>query len=365
MARRHRRVGQGEGLLRRAVTAALTFALAATLAAAKLPPPMPGPAAGKRAFPSSPARENAACEGCHSEIAREWRDSLHRQAHTDPRYREALALEPLSFCEGCHAPEADAQRPVTAEASRVGVACMSCHRVEGEGGAVLAAPAPPGKQAAPAPHAVVRDARFAQRDACAGCHEFAFEDGRPWRELMQSTATEHAASPLRGTPCADCHMPRGGADRHRTHRVDVSEAMLKSALRVRATRTGPTTLSIRLEPLAVGHAMPTGDLFRRLAVEARPTAGDARSATRRYLARHFRRSVAGAAGHRTLARDDRPGAKGGSPVEVVLELGPEAKGKPVAWEVRYERVSHPISERDSDSVVASTVRLAEGTAPPR
>lgn len=364
MAQRPRRVGQGEGLLRRAAVVAGVSLFAATLCAANVPPPMPGPAATKRAFPASPARDNSACEGCHSAIAREWRGSAHMQAHSDPRYREALALEPLAFCEGCHAPESDPARPVSAEAARVGVACTSCHAVDGEDGAVLAAPAPAGRVPAPAPHAVVRDARFARRDACAGCHEFAFEDGRPWRELMQSTATEHAASPMRATPCADCHMPRG-QDGRRSHRFTVSDAMIKSALRVRATRTGPSTLALRLEPLAVGHAMPTGDLFRRLAVEVRLASEGGRVVARRYLARHFRPSIAGPLPYRTLARDDRPGARGGAPVDVVLELGDAAKGKAVAWEVRYERVSHPVSERDVDSIVSSALRVAEGTAAPR
>src|SRR5580693_2517646 len=67
---------------------------------------MPGPARGALRVEGR-AEENARCEGCHEDIAREWRASMHAQADTDPIYRRALAIEPLPFCRGCHAPEAD------------------------------------------------------------------------------------------------------------------------------------------------------------------------------------------------------------------------------------------------------------------
>ena len=73
------------------------------------PPRMPGPAP-QAARPGDIALENARCEGCHADIAREWRASMHAQASVDPVYQRALAIEPLPFCRGCHAPEADPSR---------------------------------------------------------------------------------------------------------------------------------------------------------------------------------------------------------------------------------------------------------------
>ena len=73
------------------------------------PGSMPGPARG-RGRPGA-AAVNALCEGCHEEVAREWRGSLHRRAYVDRSFAESLAREPDPFCRGCHAPEADPQSP--------------------------------------------------------------------------------------------------------------------------------------------------------------------------------------------------------------------------------------------------------------
>src|SRR5262245_23511904 len=68
--------------------------------------PLPGPAPQVRAVGYDVAAENQACEGCHAEIAAEWRGSLHHRAWDDPVFLTAYAIEPLAFCRGCHAPEA-------------------------------------------------------------------------------------------------------------------------------------------------------------------------------------------------------------------------------------------------------------------
>ena len=51
-------------------------------------------------------RLNESCEGCRDDVAREWRQSNHRNAYNDPTFQRALSLEPLPFCRGCHAPAA-------------------------------------------------------------------------------------------------------------------------------------------------------------------------------------------------------------------------------------------------------------------
>ena len=89
---------------------------------------LPGPAPRPR--PSGLAAavtENAKCEGCHQDIAKEWRGSLHQQAWHDPVFQKALAIEPEAFCRGCHAPEADASGEPPKAAQDVGVGCVTCH----------------------------------------------------------------------------------------------------------------------------------------------------------------------------------------------------------------------------------------------
>jgi hypothetical protein len=92
---------------------------------------------------------------------------------------------------------------------------------------------------------------------CAKCHEFDF----PERPLaMQSTQTEHDHLAFADTPCAGCHMASGG------HRFDVTRnaAWLQAALGPPELAWRGNEASITLRTQHVGHAFPTGDLFRRL-----------------------------------------------------------------------------------------------------
>src|SRR5688572_9202237 len=118
-------------------------------------PRMPGP------WPVRPkgalvdaVQMNTRCEGCHADIAQEWRDSLHSHAYSNPEFQSALAIEPLPFCRGCHAPEANPVATTDVALQRLGVACVSCHVVDG---AVLAAPT---EKRSPE-HALLRSAAFA------------------------------------------------------------------------------------------------------------------------------------------------------------------------------------------------------------
>ena len=325
------------------------------------PPPaaMPGPARG-RMFAA--VEDNARCEGCHRAIADEWRASLHQRADLEPAYRRAFAIEPLPFCRGCHAPEALPMEEEPAELGALGVGCVTCHVTTV--GEVLAAPvAPGGSPREPAPHPVVRSTSFAGPAACASCHEFAFPttSGRTAAELMQSTVREHAASASAGESCATCHMPRA-PDGHRDHRFRASrdEATLRAALDASATRTSPTAVTVVLSAVGVGHAFPTGDLFRRLEVTAEVIGPDQMSLgeTTRYLARHFalRQGQVG----RRLVSDDR---LHDGPVRLVLELGPGAVGRAVSWRVAYQRVGHPIGDGDEGAVLDGEIALRDGTLP--
>jgi hypothetical protein len=116
----------------------------------------------------------------------------------------------------------------------------------------------------------------------------------------------------------------------------------------------------------VGHAFPTGDLFRRLAIHAEAVGAEQNVLAEdvRYLSRRFGRGK-GRDGRsiKILTGDDRvlPGA----PSVVTLSLGEKAKGAPIRWIVAYERVEHPIEESSDHAVVEGEVVLAEGTlAPP-
>jgi len=321
---------------------------------------LPGPSPRGRGV-SEAARLNAGCEGCHAPIAAEWRASLHSRSHTDEAYQRAYAREPLRFCQGCHAPEADTSRAVPEAAAQLGVACVTCHVVEGE---LLGATTPSSNRAAP--HAVVRDARLDGNAACATCHEFEFPDRSARRvpELMQSTLSEHARSAQSDRPCASCHMPLrddGGAP-HRSHAFlgGHDPDLVKSAVDVAAERRGDS-VRVTLAPRELGHAFPTGDLFRRLEVTAEAIGPEwqVSASQRRYLTRHWQRekSPFGLVVRRAV-QDDRPLA---SAVQVDLPLGSAAAHLPIAWRVAYQRVEHPRSDHEDDSQLEGEIELANGT----
>ncbi|WP_437553823.1 multiheme c-type cytochrome [Sorangium sp. So ce367] len=356
------------------LAAALTLA-PSTTSSRRAPPRMPGPEPPRSLDSVSVNRD---CERCHAEIAREWRGSKHQRAYVDAPFQAALAKEPLPFCRGCHAPEAHSSRPPPPERAELGVACVTCHVVDG---APLASPAQAsGDQGSPSPsspsvpHPVLRDPRFATAAACGGCHEFAFPDHAARRapEPMQLTLTEHAASAYADVPCARCHMPLAGdgPSAHRSHAFASSRdpEAARRALRVQAERASSTAARFTLRTARVGHAFPTGDLFRRLLVRAEVLGEDYAviASARRFLARRFAETPGPlGARARTTVSDDRPGAPAlaGAPVVVELELGPAAAQLPIQYEVVYQRVAHASDGREEDAIIESEVSLVRGSLP--
>lgn len=299
----------------------------------------------------------------------------------NPAFRAALAIEPVPFCRGCHAPEADPSAdPAEAGLRDLGVGCVSCHVPSGEGqaGAAVLAPARTDRDAdakTSAPHPVRRSVAFANDGACSGCHEFAFPPG-PGRwavplaeeddaDLMQTTVREHRRSAGSEKTCASCHMPGPrGASGH-GFRQTRDPAFLRDHVVISATRDGDE-VAVTLRQTTPGHRLPTGDLFRRLEVgaELRDTNGRAIVRATRHLARHF--AIDPRRGHRTLTQDDR---LGDGPTTLTLSLVGAAahleKDKyTVFFWVDYQRVA-TVGEgvNPATASVESSVRLREGVLP--
>lgn len=338
---------------------------------------LPGPALfatparlARHAF--SAADENAACERCHAEIADEWRGSQHQTAFVDEAFQRAYAREPSAFCAGCHAPE-DSQPTLSSARTRLGVACVSCHLA---GDTVLAANDDGSRPRGPAPHPLARRADFGSDAACAACHTFSFgDDERRFRPLaMQNTVAEHALSDRASTSCAGCHLPLVEARdahegrRHRSHAfASTREASAHTrALEIAATRSSPTEarLSISLVPRTLGHAYPTGDLFRRVAITAEIVDDDfrVRATTTRYLGRTFLldRDRHGEA-IRGERADTRLGVRAGeTSAEIALDLGAIARDRPIHWRVELERVLHVNDGDEANAVVHDRLLLGRG-----
>ncbi|WAS89872.1 multiheme c-type cytochrome [Nannocystis punicea] len=296
------------------------------------------------------------CAACHVEIADAWARSRHHAAFTNSDFQHAYEREPTPFCRECHAPE-HARLPA-GEAEALGVGCLACHG----GPATLVTAA--SRTGSDAPHLLRRDPAFATR-TCARCHEFDFpaDSGRVPGTMMQTTLREHRASAHADRSCADCHMPAAAHDFASTR----DPSAMQRALAVVARRDGDA-LELELRTRDVGHAFPTGDLFRRLAVHAELVDVDGRELARgvRYLARHFvpRHHPDGRLRHAATLPvvDDR--VHGAARVRLDLRSDAPAPAAELVWRVDLERVDARDPDRPEASTIADTIRLAEGRLPP-
>ncbi len=227
---------------------------------------LPRPAPQHRSEAFEVAKVNAACESCHPVEATEWRGSLHQQSWQDPVFFKAYTLEAQPFCRACHAPEADPhQRPDSAAVS-VGVGCVTCHVQQGQ---ILGPRASTG-----GPHQTVADTRLESSEACTNCHDFDFP-GRPGL-AMQATGREHQVSTAASQSCQECHMTLEQATGRKRHdfRVVGNPSKLAEALTIEAVLEDAHTVTFRLRAKSIGHALPTGDLFRRVELQAACTFPD-------------------------------------------------------------------------------------------
>jgi hypothetical protein len=329
---------------------------------------MPGPAKSTRA--ADRLDRNDDCVGCHSDLAREWSHSLHRRSFEDPMFQAALARErDPDFCRSCHAPESDPRHEPTAREAAAGVACVSCH-LDGKDGVVLAGPNPRADDSE-VPHALRRTSAFASPDACAGCHEFWFPSGgRAGHDLkMQRTISEHARSRFADESCQSCHMPPARSDGavHHDHGFAVvgQPQMLRAAVTIVATRPEPGRVVLELSPRLVGHAFPTGDLFRRLAVELHADDDGAAWSTQRVLEREFVGQRVGDGQVIKVEHADSRVGIGRGPRVVEFELPAELHGRRLRWVLVYERALEAASGSHRHADIWDRTPFADGRLPVR
>lgn len=217
-----------------------------------------------------------ACARCHPEVVAQWRPSMHARAWSDPVFRAEYERRPAASCRDCHAPASSAPARTT------GVDCASCHL---ENGFVLAAEVSVTGWWA---HPMRAVPRLRSATACAGCHQFQFTDDgvHDPGEALQDTMTEYRASEsfARGESCQDCHMAEGHgfAGIH-----DPAQLARAVDVDVRARRdAGTIAVVVRVRGASIGHAFPTGDVFRSAVLEIGGEHGASeRIAMQRWLAR--------------------------------------------------------------------------------
>jgi hypothetical protein len=196
-------------------------------------------------------------------------------------------------------------------------------------------------------------------EACKRCHQFEFPEhpgarAEPKFKLMQRTWSEHHDNNWQKKDCADCHMPRR-ADGGHAFVGGYDEALLKASLAVEGSFSSATDYVLTLSPQDVTHAVPTGDLFRRLRVDIELLAGKRRvKRCTQFLARHFGKNQKG---EPIEVSDDRVHM-----VDSQVRCSSAMSSDSARYRVTYERVAHHNGSDEGKATVESSVTLARGTS---
>ncbi|MEM6993311.1 MAG: hypothetical protein AAF721_22555 [Myxococcota bacterium] len=293
----------------------------------------------------------AACARCHVEAAAHWRGSLHAQAWNDPVFSAEYDERPAASCRGCHDPAGQ-------EGRSHGIDCATCHVREG---AIVVRQA---SAAAARAHPLTVDTTLDGVTECAGCHQFSFTDDgiHDPTEALQATVDEwrdsRAAS--EGLTCVACHL-----DGHALAGLG-SPSLLARAVEVEVepVRKGSgVVVEVSIAGGRIGHAFPTGDVFRQAVLEVRTSDGAAAEfSMQRWLARTA--DPDGLATHVRTVDDSRVPPPGRGVVHETLVL-PETGAAEVTWSLELRRL--PLGRARSRDLAPQqvVVPIAQGRAPVR
>jgi hypothetical protein len=171
------------------------------------------------------------CASCHAAEQGQWEHSRHAAAFSNPNFAASYARAPSPWCLTCHLEN--------------GVGCTSCHE---------------------APHTGVPEA-----ERCAGCHQLRLPVlGTAHRKRptftalpLQNTVAEwrawRAETATAPENCSSCHFARGGHRFPGAHDAEWIEATVHAGACVERD-----AVRVQLHADGLGHALPTGDPFRRI-----------------------------------------------------------------------------------------------------
>lgn len=213
------------------------------------------------------------CGVCHKEIYSEWEKTRHRVAFTNELYKKSHEKEPLIWCLNCHAPFLKAGGNPEKLEDRIlkeeGISCLVCHK---RGDKILTARIPQNSKE----HSYIEVKEMRRSEFCENCHQFNFPVGTgnvPHKDFkfsnqpMQNTFTEWQMSYFFGKEtCQDCHMkPKDG---YRTHLFPGGHNAdyLSNTFFLKLDRISNSEAKIIIIAKHLGHAFPTGDLFRNLVI---------------------------------------------------------------------------------------------------
>lgn len=211
------------------------------------------------------------CGSCHKEIYRDWNSSRHRVSFTNELYQDSHKKEPMDWCVNCHAPFLKLGGEVSNLEDRInsaeGISCAVCHVREEK----IIVSKLPKKQTA---HQYKEEKILAKSEFCESCHDFNF----PKKNLvkgkikysnmvMQGTYKEYKDSFYFGKEsCQDCHIPKQNGIKRHFFRGGHDKEFLNKTFFAELNLISENLYELKLIAKNLGHAFPTGDLFRNLSI---------------------------------------------------------------------------------------------------
>lgn len=280
------------------------------------------------------------CEGCHVSETNEWKQSGHGKSWTNPVFLSAFKREPAGWCVNCHAPldrqalnvdtfnstlpggtvKISTSSPLTTE----GINCAVCHVREGK---IYASREPSPLARRLSIHPIEVDEELRKPSFCASCHEFPFPEHSVSLKFtniqMQSTVKEFFNSEFhkKGESCQTCHFQ----DKNKkSYHGTISLNSDKIPLHLHTTKQG-NNYFVALRIKKIGHALPTGDLYRQIRLRIKLENGSEKT----YL--HQRAPISLI--HPKWGTDNRlhPGSNG---IEKQYETG---KFKPISCVIEFHK----------------------------
>ncbi len=240
------------------------------------------------------------CGSCHTEIYKEWKESIHAHAYEDPFFQAYWKKDKnIWVCLNCHTPlenqqptrikeiprgrvEKAVQEPnphYDAAYQKESVTCAACHVRDG----VIYGP----YDDSAAPHPTKFDPNFRTTQVCNRCHNVVSGPVQFYRVGPCGTYAEYEGKFFmkeRGFICQSCHMPEidrpvatnSPIRRGRQHlwKGGHDPDMVKRAVAVQVKADPPNpkpgeqvTFTLTLVNAGAGHKIPTGDPDRHFTVE--------------------------------------------------------------------------------------------------
>lgn len=204
------------------------------------------------------------CKNCHKKEFDEWSFSMHKKSYSNFFFKEALKEEPRLWCLNCHAPFHELKEISNLKEDEnlsEGIGCTICHVKDGE---IF------GKRNRIdlKEHKVLEDKSLKNGELCKNCHEFNFTEThepsiRYSNFPMQTTFSEFKEfqNVHKKDSCNSCHLKNSLHDFSGPNdKIFLKKNVLMDFNLIKENEN--YILKVKIKIPKIGHAFPTGDLFR-------------------------------------------------------------------------------------------------------